>query len=87
VNFEVQIEYYKDAEEWREQGNIRHFIIEAPHIVDALHKLACRFPAKYAGDINGVYIDQVNREVIETDEPDRIREGDGWKAKEGRDIS
>jgi hypothetical protein len=81
--FEVQIGYYKDAEEWRKQGETEHFSLEATHIVDALHKLACRFPARYAGDVNEIFIEEVERNVIQ-DEPDRIREGDGWKAREGR---
>jgi hypothetical protein len=86
MNFEVNISYYEDAEDWRSQGIMEHFMIEAPHMVDALHELARNFPARYAGDISEVYIQRVDRKIIKTDHLDPIREGDGWKAKEGRDI-
>ena len=86
MRFEIEIRYYDDAEDWRKQGQVENFSLEAPHVVDALHKLACHFPARYAGDIESVVISEVNRQEIETDVPDPIREGDGWKAKEGRDI-
>jgi hypothetical protein len=85
-NFEIYICYKSDAEDWRKQDAVDHFSIEARHIVDAIHKLACNFPARYAGDVYEINIEEIDRKPIETDEPDRIREGGGWKAREGRDI-
>jgi hypothetical protein len=83
--FDIDIYYKEDAEEWRKQGTTEHYSIEAPHMVDAIHKLASRFPALYASDVEEVFIAKTDRTLL-TDSPDVIREGDGWKAKEGRDI-
>jgi hypothetical protein len=85
--FEIEVVYFQDAEEWRKQGSTEYFTIEAAHMVDALHTLALRFPPRYGSDICEVLIQEVGRKKIETDIPDPIREGDGWKAKEGKDIS
>lgn len=87
--FDVDVKYREDQEsmaDWGMAGKLMHFSIESDHILNAMWKVCQNFPIKYARDVSEIHIVKTNREVLVTDEPDRIREGDGWKAREKRDI-
>ena len=86
MKFDVSIKYRSEMmnmKEWDMAGCTKFYSVEAPHILDAMWRLAQGFPIKYAGDIESIHVFGANRQEI-IDQPDPIREGDGWKAREGR---